>query len=304
MGRSFSMIVSVSRRTDIPALYGEWFLQRIRAGYALVRNPMNRRQVSRIRLTPDAVDAFVFWTKNPRPFLAAVPLLERYPSYYQVTITPYGREVEQNVPDLEDAVDAFIRLAGLIGRDRTVWRYDPILFSGRYTADFHRRAFRQLAERLHPYTGKVVISFIDEYAKTKRNLRALDYRQPAAEERRELARALAATAAEFRLAISACSEPEDYSGCGVAAGSCVDPQLLEQLLGRELPTGRDRNQRTGCRCLPSVDLGAYDTCTHRCLYCYANASPGAAERNGSVHDPASPFLLGGLEEGDRITDRN
>ena len=298
------MIVSVSRRTDIPALYGEWFRNRIREGYALVRNPMNRRQVGRIRLTPDAVDAFVFWTKNPRPFLDTVPLLESYPSYYQVTITPYGREVEQNVPAPAETVEAFIRLAKLTGRDRTVWRYDPILFSDRYTADFHRRAFRELAQELQPHTGKVMVSFLDKYAKTKRNMKGLDYRQPSAEERRGLAAALAETAAEFGLAISACSEPEDYSGCGVPAGSCIDAQLLSRLVGRELSAARDRNQRTGCLCLPSVDLGAYDTCTHRCLYCYANASPVAAERNRSVHDPASPFLLGNLEEGDRITDRN
>jgi len=298
------MIVSVSRRTDIPALYGEWFLNRVREGCALVRNPMNRRQVGRIRLTPDAVEAFVFWTKNPQPFLPAVPLLENYPSYYQVTVTPYGREVERNVPDTLQVVASFIRLAGLIGRERMVWRYDPILMSDRYTAEFHRRAFRELAGRLHPYTGKVFISFLDEYAKTKRNTKALGVVQPGAAERRELAAGLAETAAEFGLRISACCEPEDYSGCGVPAGSCVDAQLLGRLLGRELSAARDRNQRTGCLCYPSVDLGAYDTCTHQCLYCYASASFGVAERNRSAHDPAAPFLLGNAEEGDRITDRN
>ncbi|WP_058303644.1 DUF1848 domain-containing protein [Gorillibacterium timonense] len=297
------MIISVSRRTDIPALYGDWLLNRIREGYALVRNPMNRHQVGRVRLTPEAVDAFVFWTKNPRPFLHAVPQLEAYPSYYQVTLTPYGPEVEQNLPDKEMLTDTFIQLSKLVGAHRVVWRYDPILFTDQYTAEFHVQAFTKLIQQLHPYTEKVVISFLDEYAKTKRNTKDLGILSPNLEERRELASRLAEISRRHGLRIEACTEPEDYNNCGVAPGSCIDPQMLFRILGREISAHSDKNQRTGCHCLPSIDLGAYNTCTHQCLYCYANASLGVALANRAAHDPTSPFLLGIHEEGDRITDR-
>ncbi|MEO3944318.1 DUF1848 domain-containing protein [Gorillibacterium sp. CAU 1737] len=298
------MIVSASRRTDIPAFYGEWLLHRIQEGYALARNPMNRRQVSRIPLTPDKVDAFVFWTKNPEPFLSVLPHLEeRFPSYTQVTITPYGRDIEQALPDKKTILASFIRLAQLIGAHRTVWRYDPILLSPAYSIRFHLDAFRHMAEVLHPYTGKVVISYLDEYAKTKRNTNGLGIRPPDAEERRELAGELAQIARSFGLRIEACSEPEDYRELGVASGSCIDPMLLSAILGREITPRKDNNQRAGCQCLPSVDLGAYDTCPHQCLYCYANASQAIAAARHASHDPFSPFLFGNLEEGDRVTER-
>ena len=168
------MIISASRRTDIPAYYSDWFFERIRAGYVLVRNPMNTHQVSRIILSPDVCDGIVFWTKNPLPMLGRLSELSDYPYYFQFTLNAYGRDVEPNIPQKDSVlIPGFIKLSRLTGRERVVWRYDPILLNEKYTLGYHLKYFEKLAQRLHPYTEKCIVSIVDNYRSICRGMKAL-----------------------------------------------------------------------------------------------------------------------------------
>jgi len=170
------MIISASRRTDIPSYYSEWFFNRIKEGFVFARNPMNFRQISRIKLTPDVVDGIVFWTKNPIPMLERLGELKEYMYYFQFTVTPYGKDVEPNLPKKNsELLTGFKRLSDTIGTDRIVWRFDPIFINNKYTLDYHIQAFEKIAEELHDYTRKVTISFIDvDYRGVKSNIQELE----------------------------------------------------------------------------------------------------------------------------------
>ena len=168
------MIISASRRTDIPTYYSEWFMQRIKEGYVLARNPMNAHQVSRISLNPEVVDGIVFWTKNPLPMLDKLPLLKDYMYYFQFTLNGYEQDVEAGVPPKDKfIVPGFQRLSDMLGPERVIWRYDPILLNNKYTFNYHVQRFAELAKQLAPYTKQCTISFLDMYAKTERNMQGL-----------------------------------------------------------------------------------------------------------------------------------
>ena len=248
------MIVSASRRTDIPALFSQWFYNRLEKGFVLLRNPYNPMQVGRISLTPDRVDGFVFWTKNAAPMLENIHKLDAFQYYFQYTITPYGRDVERNLPDKHEVIiPAFQRL----GADKAVWRYDPVFINERYTVDYHIRAFTKLCEELEGCTHKAIISFVDSYRGV--DLSPLHIRPLTPEQQREFAQQLAGIAASHGIELSACAED-----LGIARSCCVDGRMF----GVTRP--KDRNQRGLCGCMESVDIGAYSTCTNGCVYCYAN----------------------------------
>ena len=284
------MIVSVSRRTDIPAFYMEWFMNRVRAGYALTRNPVNRSQVRRVSLHPSDVDCLVFWTKDPRGLLPHLPELDArgFASYVQFTLTPYGPDLEPGLRDKEALADVFAQLGELAGKDRLVWRYDPILLWEGVDADYHANAFEKLCRRLHPYTNTVVISFVDEYAKARHPaVRALPQEQQI-----RLAGLFFRIAMSYGLSATACCEALDLTPYGVGPACCVDRARIERITGRPLAARPERNQRPGCRCAASVDIGAYNTCPHGCVYCYANHSRRSVEENWRKHRPDGEFLLG------------
>lgn len=298
------MIISASRRTDIPAWYSQWLVNRIQAGYVLVRNPMNPRQVSRVTLSPDVVDGMVFWTKNPEPMLARLDAFRDYPYYFQFTVTPYGRDIESGLPNKNDVViPVFQRLADTIGPQRVVWRYDPILINEKYTVAVHLRAFESMAKKLHGYTRKCTFSFIDLYQKTLRNTAPLALRGVTETDMRVLAKGFADIAAFYHLALDTCAETIDLAEFGIGHASCIDKAILEELAGYPLAIPKDPNQRKECGCCASVDIGAYDTCANGCLYCYANSDPAAARRNRGSHRPTSPLLIGEVTERDVIRDR-
>lgn len=298
------MIISASRRTDIPAYYSQWFSRRIREGHVLVRNPMNPHQVSRISLSPEDVDGIVFWTKNPAPMLDKLDVLREYMYYFQCTITPYGRDVEPGLPDKERAIiPAFQRLSDQIGPQRVIWRYDPILLSGRYSLETHIRSFERMARQLHPYTKKCTISFIDLYRNTARNMAGLAMQPLTAQAQNVLAGAFAEIAHGFGLEIDTCAEEIDLEKYGISHARCIDGRLFEQLLGCPMQAPKDKNQRAACGCMESVDIGAYNTCKNGCVYCYANYMKEAVGKNAALHDPLSPLLTGHPDAQDRVTER-
>ena len=298
------MILSVSRRTDILAFFPRWFMRRIREGFVLARNPMNHGQVSRISLSPDVIDCIVFWTKNPAPLLPYLyEIGERFPFYFQFTLNAYGRDVEPNVPPLGERLETLQTLSRKIGRERIVWRYDPVLLSPSYTQNWHIARFAELAREIAPYAGRSVFSFLDFHPKIAKGLRAIEGRVCEEAEMNALAKAFGETARENGLPIAACAEAGDYSAYGVEWSRCVDPELIGRLTGRSIRAAKDKNQRRECGCVESVDVGAYNTCRHGCRYCYANFSAESTSARISRHDEASPLLVGQLEPGDKVTER-
>lgn len=300
------MIISASRRTDIPTYYSTWFMNRVREGYVCARNPMNAHQVSRISLSPEVVDGIVFWTKNPLPMLGKLRELDErgYMYYFQFTLNSYATDVERNVPSKEQVVvPAFQRLADAIGPERVIWRYDPILLSDTYTVEHHIRYFEKLAKRLSPYTRQCTISFLDLYRNTEKNLAPLGLRPFPVETQDRLAGEIAAIAHGCGLRVETCAEGIDLARHGIEHARCIDDRLFARLLRCPLKLQKDKNQRLECGCAESIDIGAYNTCRNGCRYCYANFNEGAVHTNSEKHDPASPLLIGAIGPEDRVTER-
>jgi DNA repair photolyase len=285
------MIVSASRRTDIPAFYSDWFFNRLREGFALVRNPLNPLQIRRVALNPGELDGIVFWTKNPGPLLPLLSRLEGCHYYFQFTLNAYGDDVEPGLPRGGEILDVFKALSEKIGPRRLIWRYDPILINEKYSLPWHIEQFGETARALKGRAERVTISFIDLYAKTVRNSRGLKVRETSETEKHAIAAELARIAGENGLSIGACAEGTDLSPDGIGRAKCVDDKLMERISGRPLNLKKDRSQRPACGCVASVDIGAYNTCRHGCRYCYANHSDAAVLKNTQSHDPLSPLLI-------------
>lgn len=297
------MILSVSRRTDIPAFYSRWFYQRVREGFACVRNPMNAHQVSRIRISPEVVDCIVFWTKNAAPMLDQLDLLKDYDYYFQFTVNNYGREVEPYVPELSSRLETFMRLSEKIGRERVIWRYDPILFSDRYPPEFHLESFENTASALGAYTEKCVFSFVDVYpSKNSSSLNRLNVHWLSPEELDRFAGELARIGKQNGLVLATCAEAADFARYGIEHNSCIDKALIERITGAPLLVGSDQ-QRGHCGCVKCSDIGAYDTCPHGCVYCYANFRRNVAAGRRKACDIHSPLLCDRIKETDQITER-
>ncbi|MEY8762401.1 MULTISPECIES: DUF1848 domain-containing protein [Clostridium] len=298
------MILSVSRRTDIPAFYSKWFFNRIKEGFVLVRNPFNTKQVGKINLNPEIVDCIAFWTKDPGKMLDRLDEIREYNYYFQFTLNPYDRTLEKNVPGKEYLIDTFIKLSLKIGRDRVIWRYDPIVLTDRFTKEYHCKCFEYLAEKLGPYTDKCVISFLDLYRKTERNLRSINVLPIGKNDMFQLAEKFSKIAFRYDLTVETCSEDIDLSRFNISHGRCIDDKLISHIVGQKLSVEKDPNQRKACGCVKSIDIGAYNSCGHNCLYCYANSSGDIVERSLSMHDENSPLLVGRLCGDEKIIDRD
>lgn len=294
------MIINTGQRTDIPAFYARWFANRLKEGFVCVRNPYDQSQVSRYRLDPCVVDVIGFCTKNPEPMFPYMDLLKDYGQYWFVTITPYGRDIEPNVPDKHRILDDFRKLSEIVGVDSIGWRYDPIFISERYSVEYHLRAFEKIACALDGYTRTAVISFIDLYPKVKRNFP--EAREVPREIRLSLGKKIIDIAAEHGMTVKPCAEGDELAEYGADCGGCMRISDYEKAIGRRLIVPKRKGARAACACYLSCDIGAYDTCMHLCRYCYANADPERVRKQNCLHDPLSPFLIGNYREGDRIHD--
>ena len=298
------MILSVSRRTDIPAFYTEWFMNRIHEKYVLTRNPMNYHQVSRIPITPDVVDFIVFWSKNPQPLLPYLDEIDRnYPFYFQFTLNPYGQDLEPNLPSQEDRIETFRCISERFGKARVIWRYDPIILSEKYDLLWHKQRFERLADVLAPYTNTCVFSFVDIYDKNKGNLTTANYMPISIGQEDSLAREFSLIASSHQLNLKTCAEDINLEHFSIEHSCCIDAALMEQIIGLKLSAKKDSAQRSQCHCAESIDIGQYNTCIHGCKYCYANYSMINAGNNYAKHDPKSPLLVGSLEIDDKVNDR-
>lgn len=297
------MIISASRRTDIPAYFSQWWMNRVEEGYVCVRNPFRYHQVSRVSLSPDVVDGIVFWSKNPKPFISYLGKLNAYMYYFQYTLNAYGNEVETYLPALYSRMETFRQLAKQIGKERVIWRYDPILISEKYTVAWHMEQFQMIAEGLEGYTEKCVISFLDEYPRIRKGLKGLNIRGVAEGEIYILARGLSEIAKERGMELATCCEEIDLSDYGITHSSCIDGKLIERLLGYQITGRKDKGQRKGCGCMESIDIGSYHTCPNGCVYCYAGGLSRKSKEKIAEWNGNSPVLGSVLIEEDFVRDK-
>lgn len=294
------MILNTGSRTDIPAYYGDWFYNRIREGFVMVRNPYYPSQVTRYRLSPEVIDILVFCTKNPGPMMDRLQELSKYCCVWYVTITSYGRDVEPFVPDAGQVMETFKRLSEKVGKARVIWRYDPVFLSKSYPLEYHVTRFDEMACRLAGYTDQCVVSFLDLYEKTKRNFPGA--KQVPYQDQKELIRAFSATAARNHLKIHLCCESRSLETDHVDAKGCMTREVLERAAGFRLKVPRRKPARPECSCLLGADIGAYNTCGHGCLYCYANYDRDTVLKSMKDHNLDSPFLTGGSRADDTVKD--
>ena len=292
------MIIQTGMRTDIPAFYSEWFINRIREGYCLVRNPYDPISVTRYELNPDVVDMIGFCTKNPTPMLPHMELLKPYGQHWFVTITPYGRDIEPNVPDKALVMDAFRKLSDIIGKSSINWRYDPIIINDTLTVEKHIETFEEMAERLSGYTDICVISFIDLYEKVKRNYP--EVQTIPLSDQLMITEAFVRIGRKYGLKIKPCGESKRLEAVGADCSGCMTVKTFETAIGHHLNVPPNPNNRKECACYLTGDIGQYNTCGHLCRYCYANADSGIVQSNMANHDPASPLLIGQVRPEDVI----
>ena len=298
------MIISASYKTDIPTFYGEWFMNRLRAGYCHMINPYGR-QIYRVSLQREDVDGFVFWTKNIGPFLKYLPEVQQrgYPFIVQHTINGYPRELEARVINHEQTVEHMRQLAGNYGAECLIWRYDPIIFSSLTSVDWHRENFANLAQRLEGVTDEVVISFAQIYRKTQRNMQAAaqehgfdwDAHKDEAfvlQTGRKLAAEFAQIARSHGMRLKICSQKAFLVAGVVEEARCVDAERLERVAHTRIEDkAKQKGNRKECGCFASKDIGEYDTCPHGCVYCYAVQNRDLALNRYKEHDPSSSFLF-------------
>lgn len=299
------MILSASRRTDLPSYYSEWFMNRLEEGYAYTRNPMNHSQVSKIILTPEVIDCIVFWTKDPINIMDKLTRLDAmgYRYYFQFTLTPYSKDMEQNLRDKKDIINTFILLSQTIGKGKVLWRYDPIILNDTLTMDYHTEMFELLCRQLKNYTDICTISFIDLYSKLNPSIKGRSIREITEPEMLQLAAIFYEIGHSNGIELKACSEKINLSEYGIQPASCIDQRTIERICGYTIASKSDTNQRPGCGCIQSVDLGAYNTCKNGCIYCYANLSEASIKCNYRKHDPHSEILIGNVGADEKITQR-
>ena len=290
------MIISASYKTDIPTFYGEWFGNRLEAGYCKMVNPYNRKAY-RVSLELDQVDGFVFWTKNVGPFLGKLAVVSEkgYPFIVQYTINGYPRTLEFSVVDSKRSVEHMRVIAETYGPEVGVWRYDPILVSSETPSDFHRRNFSNLARSLEGCTDEVVVSFAQLYRKTLRNMDwasdefGFSWEDPDDQTKRKLVSELAMIAQAHGMKLRMCSQ-DKYLTEGVSPARCIDSGRLARVAGRSIQA-TVRGNRPDCACHASKDIGEYDTCPHGCVYCYAVLNRDLAKERHRQHDPQGEFLF-------------
>jgi len=272
------MIISASRRTDIPAFHSDWFIERIKDRCVHVKNPFNPSQISKISLEPDDVDCFVFWSKNPKPMLDKLHLLDEYVYYIQFTLNPYDNDIETKLPPKDKLIETFKELSEKVGAQKVIWRYDPVLINVKYSLQYHIEKFNDMANQLKGYTEKVIFSFIDFYKKIEKNMVSNCITEITTEEKHVIAENFSGSAKENNLSIATCAEDIDLSQYNIEHAKCIDDVLIDTLINKS--TGRsfslkdlskkDKNQRLECGCVTSRDIGEYNTCSNGCIYCYAN----------------------------------
>lgn len=290
------MILFVSGRTDIPAFYSNWFINRVKAGFVDVRNPFNQNLVSRIYFSD--VDLIMFCSKNPLPMINKLDILN-VPVLFHVTITSYGKDVEPNIPDKRLIIEGVKKLSLVLGIDNVVVRYDPIFLSDKYNVDYHIKAFDKLCKNLNGYVNKIIVSFMDEYKNVRNNKNILKYRAFTRDDYKKIGEAFSKSAHDNGMSVQTCFEDEDLTEYGFVKGECLSHELAYILTGKKFKSSNVRKEKK-CECVQMVDIGDYNSCMHMCKYCYANYDEKMVSSNFKRHDDNSSLLIGTIQNDDVI----
>ena len=292
------MILNTGLRTDIPGFFSEWFYNRIDDGFVYVRNPYAKNQIYSYRLDPELIDCIIFCTKNPKPMFENLEKIDKFNQYWHITITPYEKEIEPNIPPMNDVLESFKYLSKKLGKENVTLRYDPIFINEKYTLEKHIESFEYIANSLSDYTTEAIISFIDLYEKTKRNFPKA--REVTKDERLKLGKEFAQIGKKNNITIKTCVEGTELDKFGIDSSGCMTKEVIERAINKNLNIPKQKARNGECYCLLNNDIGEYNTCAHGCLYCYANSNKKLVKRNLKLHDPKSPILIGEIKEDDII----
>ena len=296
------MILNTGLRTDIPGFFSEWFYNRIDEGFVYVRNPYAKNQIYSYRLDPELIDCMIFCTKNPKPMLENLEKIDKFNQYWHITITPYEKEIEPNVPPVDEVLESFKYLSKKLGKENVTLRYDPIFINEKYTLEKHIESFEYMINSLSGYTTEAIISFIDLYEKTKRNFPQA--REVTKDERLKIGKEFARIGNENNIRIKTCVEGTELDKFGIDSSGCMTKEVIERAINKNLNIPKQKARNGECYCLLNNDIGEYNTCDHGCLYCYANSNKRLVKRNLKLHDPKSPILIGEIKEDDIIKEMN
>lgn len=293
------MILNISGRTDIVAFYERWLIKRLEAGFVDVRNPFNPKLVSRINFSD--VDLILFCTKNPIPILNDLNKI-KIPYLFQITITPYKRDIEPNVPSKTEVIEAVRKISQIIGKENISVRYDPIFLSEKYNINYHIKAFNKLCMLLNGYVETIIVSFLDEYKNVLKNKNVLQYRKFTEEDYKLIGENFSKIAKLNNMKVQTCFEDRNLTEYGFTKGECLSHELAYRLTGKKYKSWKARKERK-CNCAEMVDIGVYNSCKHFCKYCYANYDEKIVNNNFKNHDVNSSLLIGNLEDDDIIKTR-
>lgn len=287
------MILNVSGRTDIVAFYSKWFMNRYREGFVDVRNPFNRKLVSRINFRD--VDLIVFCTKNPKPIIPCLKEIDK-PIVFQVTLTPYKSDIEPGVPNKGEVIKCIKEISNILGKDNVAVRYDPILINDKYTIEYHIKAFSKMCSMLEGYVSKLIVSFVDDYKNVRNNRESLKLKKMDVEDYKVIGTEFSECAQKHGMSVQTCFEENNLCEYGFVSGECLSLEEAYILTGKKFKKWKAR----GCGCAQMVDIGEYNSCKHLCKYCYANYDEKQVINNVSMHDDNSSLLIGYVNEGDVI----
>jgi len=293
------MILNVSGRTDIVAFYTEWFMNRYKEGFVDVRNPFNPKMVSRIKF--EDVDAILFCTKNPIPIINHLKEINK-PILFHITLTPYKRDIEPNVPSKSAIINAIKEISNIVGIDNLYVRYDPIFLSDNYNIEYHKKAFEKLCALLEGYVKQIIVSFIDDYKNVRKNERVLRFKEFTENDYRQIGTSFSKSAKKYGMSVQTCFEDRNLSEYGFKIGECISHELAYKLTGKKYKNWTARKEQK-CNCVQMVDIGVYNSCKHFCKYCYANFDERQVNNNFLKHDKISSLLVGELENDDIIKER-
>ena len=291
------MILMVSGRTDVIAFYTPWFINRYQEGYIDVRNPFNRKMISRINF--DDVDAILFCTKNPKPILPYLKDIKK-PKLFHITLTPYLKDIEPNLPPKKEIINSIKEVSKIVGDEFTYVRYDPIFINNKYTIDYHIKMFERMCKNLQGYIKHIIISFLDDYKNVRKNIKVINPKSLTKEDYKKIGESFSDIATKYGMTIQTCYEDENLLEYGFIKGECLSHELAWKLTGK---TNFKKWKARKCNCVEMVDIGAYNTCSHFCKYCYANYDEKEVQNNKKMHNSTSSLLIGNIEKDDIIKQR-
>lgn len=287
------MIINTGGRTDTVNYYSDWLLKRFEEGFVYARNPLFPNHITNYRLDPEIVDCVVFCSKNYRPIIQNINCItERFNVFCHYTITAYGRDIEPNVPTIDESIKTLIELSHKVGRKCIAWRYDPVLLTEKYTIQKHLEIFDYMSSKIAPYVSFCIFSFVEMYKRLETNMPELI---PLTDSDKQiLSKGLGEIAEKYGLRIQTCGTEDTYKQYKIEISGCMTTANLGDAIGCQFKKMAHKGTRSGCNCMPSRDIGAYNTCLNGCKYCYANKKPQSALENHKRHDPDSPLLVGNI----------